>query len=290
MKKQLLILFALAMTATANATDNDTLTIQKSQRVKIITGDSIQKIKIEGREGDERYRYESTIQLVDSNYVSSVNINKDRWDLSIGLGNNNNNTGFHNALSSHIGIGLCNPIGTYFKGARSVGSSWEIFWTIAQWDHYTPSYNNWYSVGFGIDWRNYRMDGHTYFMRQSDGTLTEETYPAGYDPRFSRIKVFSLNIPLLWGHKFNKNFQLAVGPVINFNTYASIKNRYFDAEGKGHKDVYKHIHQKPVTIDMMAVMKFMHFQIYGKYSPMETLNSTYGSNINFQSVSFGVYL
>ena len=277
-------------TVTVQAADNDTLTISKPQRVRIITGDSIQKIKVYGREGDENYRYANTIQLVDSNYISSVDINRDRWDLSIGVGNNQGKSDYHNEVSMHVGLGLCNPIGANFNGTRSVGSSWEIFWTIAQLDHYTTSYRNWYSVGFGVDWRNYRMDGRNYFMKQSDGTLTEEHYPDGYDPRFSRIKVFSLNVPLLWGHQFSKNFSLALGPVINFNTYASIKNRYFDEKGEGHRDVYKHIHQKPLTIDVMAVMRVLSFKIYGKYSPMEMLRSTYGENINFQSVSFGIYM
>ena len=286
--KKIMILMLLAVSATANASeDNDTLTIRKPAKVHIIAGDSIQKIKVYGREGDDNYRYENTIQLVDSNYVSSVNINKERWDLSVGVGRKN---GFRNVISMHIGAGLCNPIGANFQGSRSVGSSWEIFWTIAQWDRYTPSDKNWYSVGIGVDWRNYRTDGRYYFTRLSDGTITEDRYPDGYDPRFSRIKVFSLNVPLLWGHKFNNNFQFAIGPVINFNTYASIKNRYYDAEGEGHKDVFKHIHQKPVTVDLMAIVKLLNFQIYGKYSPMETLSSTYAADVNFQSVSFGIYL
>ena len=47
--KKLFILFLLAVSATVNATtvaDNDTLTILKPQKVRIITGDSIQKVKV----------------------------------------------------------------------------------------------------------------------------------------------------------------------------------------------------------------------------------------------------
>jgi hypothetical protein len=289
MKQLFMILLLAVSTVSTHAADQDTLTIQKPQRVRIITGDSIQKITVYGREGDEKYSYENTIQLVDSNYVSSVNINKDRWDLSISVGSNNDK-GFHNEISSHIGVGLCNPISACFNGSSSVGSSFEIFWTIAQWDHFSPKYKNWYSFGFGVDWRNYRMNGRSHFMKQTDGTLTEERYPDGYDPCFSRIKVFSLNVPLLFGHEFSKGLSLTVGPVLNFNTYASIKNRYFDDKGERHTDVYKAIHQKPVTIDFMAIVELLNLRFYGKYSPMNTLSSTYGKNINFQSVSFGIYL
>ena len=57
--KKLFIMMLLAVSATASATevaDNDTLTILKPQKVRIITGDSIQKIKVYGRENDSQYR------------------------------------------------------------------------------------------------------------------------------------------------------------------------------------------------------------------------------------------
>ena len=47
--KKLFILLLLAISATANAVEvleNDTLTILKPKKVRIITGDSIQKIKV----------------------------------------------------------------------------------------------------------------------------------------------------------------------------------------------------------------------------------------------------
>ena len=68
--KKLFILLLLAISATANAvevSENDTLTILKPKKVRIITGDSIQKIKVYGREGEDKYTYESKILLVDSN-------------------------------------------------------------------------------------------------------------------------------------------------------------------------------------------------------------------------------
>ena len=47
--KKLFILMLLAVSATANSanmTENDTLIIRKPQKVRIITGDSVQKIKV----------------------------------------------------------------------------------------------------------------------------------------------------------------------------------------------------------------------------------------------------
>ena len=53
--KKLLFLLLLVMPYAANAQKNDTLTILKPQRVSIITGDSIQKIKVYGKEDNDRY-------------------------------------------------------------------------------------------------------------------------------------------------------------------------------------------------------------------------------------------
>ena len=294
--KRLLSMMLLAITATANATDiadNDTLTINKPAKVRIITGDSIQKIKVYGREGDDKYTYESSIELVDSNYVSETNINKDNWTFDF-VKRHSGNLGYpleKKSISSRIGIGLCSAIEADEGISVSTGSSWEIFWTIAAYEYYAYGKKDGFSVGFGLDWRNYRMTGFNYFSKANEGTISVEKYPVGTEPDFSRIKVFSLQIPLMWQHRFNKRWSFALGPVINFNTYASIKNKYTDANGEKHKDVLKHIHQKPFTIDLMAELNILNeFSVYCKYSPMNILNSDYSNKCNFQSLSFGIYL
>ena len=291
--KKLTILCLLALTAQAKAADNDTLTINSPRKVSIITGDSVQKVKVYGREGDENYTYESSIQLVDSNYVSETTINKD-WGFSVGIIGNRGMEGYPysgNSLSMRLGFGLCSAIGADAPVSVSTTSSWEIIWTIAEWSHYDIGCNDGFSAGFGIGWRNYRMTGFDYFSKGDEGVVSVEHYPAGYEPNFSRIKVFSLQVPIIWNHRFGKRWGFALGPVINFNTYASIKNRYTDANGQKHKDIIKHIHQKPVTVDLMLNVNVLNWvNFYCKYSPMNILQSSFANGTNFQSLSFGIYL
>ena len=289
--KKIFILLLLAVCTTANAwEDNDTLTINKPTEVRIITGDSIQKIKVYGREGDEHYTYESKIQLVDSNYVSSVDINKDSWNFDF-VKRHSAGSGYpleRKDVGMRLAFGLCTGIGANYQGPISVGSSWEIMWKIVEVERYGYGKHNGFSAGIGVDWRNFRMDGHTYFTKLDDGTLVEENFPQGYESDFSRIKVFSINFPLMWKYR-TKKMTFGLGPVINLNTYASIKNKYWDTDGKKHKDVYKHIHQNPITVDIMAEVNIHNwFGIYGKFSPISMFSSTYGDAINFSPVSFGV--
>jgi hypothetical protein len=292
--KKLFILLLLAISATANAvevSENDTLTILKPKKVRIITGDSIQKIKVYGREGEDKYTYESKILLVDSNYVSEQSINKETWSFDF-VKSKSHGTGYplkQKNLSSRLGFGLCYGANADYKGPQSVGSSWEIMWTIAEIEKYGYGKHNGFSIGFGINWRNFRMDGRSKFVKLDDGTITEEALPAGYDNDFSRIKVFSLTIPVMWKYR-TKQVTFGLGPVFNINTYASIKNRYWDADGEKHKQIFKKIHQRPITVDIMAEVSFHNwFSIYGKFSPMTILNSTYANDVNFQPVSFGIY-
>ena len=292
--KKLFILLLLAISATANAAEvaeNDTLTILKPRKVRIITGDSIQKIKVYGREGEDKYTYESKILLVDSNYVSEESINKDTWTFDF-IKSKSHGTGYpmkQRNLSSRLGFGLCYGANADYKGPQSVGSSWEIMWTIAEIEKYGYGKHNGFSIGFGVNWRNFRIDGRSKFVKLDDGTITEEALPAGYDNDFSRIKVFSLTIPVMWKYR-TKQVTFGLGPVFNINTYASIKNRYWDADGEKHKQMFKKIHQRPITVDIMAEVSFHNwFSIYGKFSPMTILNSTYANDVNFQPVSFGIY-
>ena len=292
--KKLFILLLLAISATANAVEvleNDTLTILKPKKVRIITGDSIQKIKVYGREGEDKYTYESKILLVDSNYVSEESINKDTWTFDF-IKSKSHGTGYplkQRNLSSRLGFGLCYGANADYKGPQSVGSSWEIMWTIAEIEKYGYGKHNGFSIGFGVNWRNFRIDGRSKFVKLDDGTITEEGLPAGYDNDFSRIKVFSLTIPVMWKYR-TKQVTFGLGPVFNINTYASIKNRFWDADGEKHKQMFKKIHQRPITVDIMAEVSFHNwFSIYGKFSPMTILNSTYANDVNFQPVSFGIY-
>lgn len=292
--KKLFFIMLLAVSATANAAnnaDNDTLTILKPKKVRIISGDSIQKIKVYGREGEDNYTYESKILLVDSNYVSQESINKDTWNFDF-VKKRSAGTGFplkQNSSSTRLAVGLCYGANSKYNSSQSVGSSWEIMWTIVEWEKFNYGQHNGYSIGFGVDWRNFRIDGRQYFYKADNGLLSEQTYPAGYEPNFSRIKVFSLQIPIMWKYR-TKHINFGLGPVINFNTYASIKNKYRDVEGRENKDVYKQIHQRPITVDIMGEISIHNWvSIYGKFSPMTILNSTYGESINFQPVSFGVY-
>jgi len=292
MKKLMIIMALAALTATAGAQENDTVVIHNPKKVTIITGDSLQRIIVNGKEGDDKFTYQNTIRLVDSDYVSTTRIGRDRWELipSVKVGKKKDGAEgrtYDNAISAHFGIGFTAPTKADARTDFSTFKSWEIFATIAQWDHYFERrHRNSVSLGFGIDWKNYRMTGDTRFVKAPDGNVALENYPLQVSPDFSRIKVFSLTVNLGFTHSFDKDFWIGFGPVVNFNVYGSMLTEY-SMYGDDIKRKEKDIRQRPITIDWMLRLGIMGVPFYLKYSGDNVLKD---GGVKFRSLSFGLYL
>ena len=256
MKRILFVAMMLAATA-AFAAENDTLIIEKPQRVTIITSDSLQSIRVKGKEGDSNFDYQNTIQLIDSNYVNTETYNKSLWDLMPFAkkkdGEKRGTMEF--SLIASLGVGFTTAVGTADQ----------------------------------VSIPNYRMTGQHRFVELPDGQIVVTPYPQGSNPDFSRIKVLSLTVPFTYSYyPYKKGLfrGFEVGPVLNFNVYSSIKTRY-SINGEDQKDFTKGLHRNPVTVDLMLRLQMKHFGFYAKYSPCNVLETAYGPK--FQSVSFGVY-
>ena len=189
--------------------------------------------------------------------------------------------------TAHLGIGFVSPTNVSSGMDFPFGKSWEIFVTPMVFELYmNKAKGDLVSLGVGLDWRNYRMTNDTRFLLAPDGTVDLGAYPEGAKPQFSRVKVFSLSFPLLYEHKFNRQWGLGIGPVFNWNTYGSIKTRY-KKDGEKHKSVEKSIGQRKFTIDAMFILENPIIDLYLKYSPMDVLKD---NDLKFQSLSLGIYL
>ena len=176
--KKLMICMALGVSLASHAqvTGNDTVVINKPKSVTVITGDSIQKIEVIGCEGNDNYHYENSIQLVDSNYVSQTRINPVRWTW--GVGNFSGNDRGRNDIVMKFGVGGNAVLNAKEPLDFSTNSSFELMWTIAQYNHYLDAgRHHRLSTGFALDWRNYRMTGSTRFDKDAEGHIIATDYP-----------------------------------------------------------------------------------------------------------------
>jgi hypothetical protein len=286
--KKLIFFVMLAAGMTVSAKNpNDTITVRKPKVVTIITGDSLQKIDIRGRESDSTYHYDNTIQLTDSNYVSTLRINSSDFGFSIGGISRDHHT-HHVEITSDLAIGWNSALGASANMDTRVFSSWEIWYIIAQYNwHPWESSKDQLAIGFGIDWRNYRMTDNQYFSKADNGVTSLQAIPDGAKLKFSRIKVTSITVPFLYRRSLSREFKLSVGPVVNLNYHSSILTKY-ELNGAVIKDKAKDVHTNPVTVDFLAILKTPCLSYYFKYSPCNVIDTSYGPK--FQTLSFGIYL
>ena len=147
---------------------------------------------------------------------------------------------------------------------------------------------NTFSWGPGFTWRNYALTGSKLMWKDdSDGTVKIGEYIQGASPKVSKLRVFSINVPLLYSCNISHGFGFTLGPVVSFNTGSSIVNKYV-LNGEKQKDKYKNVHCNVVTVDAMVQLNLRYFSIYAKYSPMNVLDKNYCPE--FQTWTVGIAL
>ncbi len=279
----------------ATALADTVVVVDKPTRVEFTDKGNQVKLDVQGSEDNPAYRFTYTKSFRSDNPETLVIRERSDWGFNLPFSKYTKKHRRSRGFDGHwegLGFGFCNAAdaGTGGLGAgRSVnttmGNSFEIFWNIFSVD-YAPWKNGWGLVsGVGIDWRNYRMTGHTRFVKE-DGNLHLDDYPEGADIKFSRIKTFSVTVPFLleWQSPRGRNsYFFSAGAIVCLNTYGSVKTRY-KLDGKKYKEFNKNIHENPLTVDLTAMAGVRNLGAYFKYSPCRVLQTDYAPAFNAMSV------
>jgi len=181
--------------------------------------------------------------------------------------------GFIGGVSQDPGVGI------------NMGQSFEIEWGDVISGKLRLGRKDFLRLGMGFDWRNYRMTDRV-FVKQPDGVTITSPFPAGTEPKFSRIHTFSLSFPLKYYHYFNKKVFFAVGPELYVTPWASLKTKYYDATGEEQKVTASNLHENRVSVGVGAEINIHHIGIYYKYNPFNVLSSSFGPG--FASMTTGI--
>lgn len=193
-------------------------------------------------------------------------------------------------VTGGLGLGMVNAPGA----PQAMGLEWEKSFEIS-WLHilavrYT-SRSLGVSAGIGVDWRNYKVTTDTRLQPNGQGGVTWGSYPTDAQPRNSRLKVFSLQFPILYHQHLPfriSGFQpkIVVGPVLNWNSHASLRTKWRDAEGNDMEEYNSGVHQRRFTVDLFGALSLNGWaNIYCRYSTQTVLQG-YGSP-RFRSFSIG---
>lgn len=215
-----------------------------------------------------------------------------------------NNTKIDTGYSRHaltvlsgLHAGFCTPVNGPEGMPVEMGKSFEI--GIDQLISYSLAFNrerSFLSIGLGINWRNYRMTANTRFIVDDETrAVTTGPFPEGTESRYSRLKVFSLGVPVLWTQKFpvrmigKSTLAIKLGAILNWNSHASAVSCWYDPDGTSVKQGTKNIGQRRFTVDIMGAVRIAPaVGLYVKYSPMKFFKQ--GKGPEFTTLSTGIYL
>lgn len=150
-----------------------------------------------------------------------------------------------------------------------------------------------FSIGAGIDLKNYRMTGDKRFVENiNDKQITVEDYDQGNIPNWSKIRTLSGTFNLKYIQYLGKGFRLAFGPEMYIVTKANkrheIVTSYTNSDGD-QKERFKGIKTNKVGLNLVGTLNYKNlFGVYAKYSPSSVLNPSFGPEFN--SLSVGVML
>lgn len=186
-------------------------------------------------------------------------------------------------------VGLTNPTGPGGSGLEW-SKSLEISWLNCIGASYRLRRGT-ISVGLGFDWRNYRItSSQARLVRTPDGGLAWGVYPEGAVSRFSRLKTFSLQIPLLYRVRIpSTKLEVKVGPIFDFTTYASLKTEFTAADGMKVKEFTKDIEPRRFSVDFFGSISLSScVGLYIRYSPMKVMKPE--NSLNFRPLTIGIGL
>lgn len=191
--------------------------------------------------------------------------------------------------SMHLNVGVNVPTSVPDGMSFAPFRSWEIGWTVAQYDYTPKDWKTTFSAGIGFNWRSYTLRGHSK-MFAKDGNIVDVYKVKDIDEDMedvcSDIHTTSLSMPLLIKQSFSKKFAISLGAQLNWNYFARIGNE-FEIDDDDYDVTTKKIGQRPFTVDVLGIIEFDDFGIYCKYSPMSVLKTNRGPE--FKSLSFGIY-
>ena len=271
----------------ANTVQDTIIVVNQAKKVTIEKKHNSMSVKVEGSEDNPGYFYSQRME-VDSTAAVIIEEKNADWDFNIPFINKNSKTKKYrgNLCVGGFGCGVVNAIETSEGMDMDMGASYEFSLDHLLRFNYNVLPATSVSMGFGMTWRNYRMTGRTRFIKDGD-KLVLGAYPEGSDIKFSRLKVFSLTVPFMINQSLGRKVVFSVGPVVNFNTHASLKTRY-TLNGEKVKEKNNNIHQNRMTVDLMAKLRFNSLGVYAKYSPSDMLNTDFGPK--FRSFSTGITL
>ncbi|MGC3978740.1 MAG: outer membrane beta-barrel protein [Paludibacteraceae bacterium] len=122
--------------------------------------------------------------------------------------------------------------------------------------------------GFGLDWRNYHLEGNTHLL-ETNGVTSVKPATEGLNYTYSRLRTLHLTVPVLleWQPTFgkNRNFFVTAGVVGGWNVMASYRVKYKNSDGdKVSKKESSGLKTNPLALDIVGQIGYSNIGLYLK--------------------------
>ena len=289
MKKTLLIAAMIHAAALANAQERPDTILSVSNPSSVTITETPEgfgvSVVTNTQNGESRSAYSES-------FDNPVKVDARSWRSCLSLAPSKNLK--WDVTVSGPGIGWINACGQPDGMGVEMGKSLEISWLNALAVTYRlPLRSSWISLGFGFDWRNYRIStGASRFVPDGNGGVEIGEYPEGVTPKGSRLKVFSMGVPLLWHQRlpfriFGQPCVIGLGAVFNYNSHASMKTKWELPDGSKAEQKTNHIGHRRFTVDFMGMVRIWSgVNLYVRYSPNSVLRGV--GQPRFNPLSTGI--
>lgn len=235
-----------------------------------------------------------SLEVVIDRTLDNAVVKQQRWNSPFRAGNISGGSSRWDLCVGGPGLGWIDAVGQPDGLGIEMGKSLEISWVNMLAVKYRFSRWSTISLGFGFDWRNYRIStSGSRFMPTPDGTVGIGTYPDNVVARGSRLKVFSMGIPLLYTQSLplrwidGSYFSVTVGAVFNYSPHASLLARWELPDGTDVEQKSNHIGHRRFSFDLMGMVKLgWGISAYVRYSPQTVLRGP--SQPKFRPLSTGL--
>lgn len=150
------------------------------------------------------------------------------------------------------------------------------------------------AFGLGINWRNWRNTLWDGYWTAEGGKLVRTDYPEDVRPKFTRIKMFSLMLPVTFRQElplrlFNEPQSITAGVSLRYSPHASTLTKWTDAAGLKHKYTSSSIGHRRFSVELYGMVGLCSdFGIYVRYNPMSVLEGA--GQPEFKTLTTGVTL
>ena len=287
MRKKITFLLAAilalpSLCAASEAIKDDSVKVIKNPEQVIVTkGEGSFRLNVEGNGNDKDYRYEYLVRAredgtlyareseggkVRFNHPFSKcdsNYKKSHWevftsDLMFGWGGHSVAEIDHDILKksmSEIGILNLVALGYNFNQNRSR-----------------------LSLGLGFNWHRYNLEKPYFWTRSNEGVLGFGELTEPFDKHHATLLVRSMQFPLMFNQSLGKNWNVAVGAVMNWNFFADYKNSYRIGKSD-YSETTRGLNQRKISFDGIAMLSWGGLGMYFRYAPQSVMKDGWGPEI-----------